>query len=111
MGIFLSLRQELIVTGIIFLLLFMKVGVVEYKTEVVLRLVNVLLFVNFILGFWGFPDSTLFSRMYHTNRLIVLEKNILNLGTLIVSLQAYSWLKDHRQETEFYILLRLIMIL
>jgi len=105
MGIFLSLRQELIVTGIIFLLLFMKVGVAEYKTEVILRLVNVLLFVNFILGFWSFPDSTLFNGMFHTNKLIVLEKNILNLGTLIVSLQAYSWLKDHRQATEFYILL------
>ena len=105
MEIFLSLRQELIVTGIIFLLLFMKVGVAEYKTEVILRLVNVLLFVNFILGFWSFPDSTLFNGMFHTNKLIVLEKNILNLGTLIVSLQAYSWLKDHRQATEFYILL------
>ena len=104
-GIILSLRQELIVTGIIFFLLFMKVGATEYKTEVILNLVNLLLLANFILGFFACRDSTLFSGMFHTNRLIVLEKNMLNLGTLIISLQAYDWLKDHRQVPEFYILL------
>jgi NADH-quinone oxidoreductase subunit N len=104
-GIILSLRQELIVTGIIFFLLFMKIGATEYKTEVILNLVNLLLLANFILGFFASRESTLFSGMFHTNRLIVLEKNMLNLGTLIVSLQAYDWLKGHRQVAEFYILL------
>lgn len=104
-GIILSLRQELIVTGIIFLLLFMKIGAAAYKTEVILNLVNLLLLANFILGFITCPDSTLFSGMFHTNRLIVLEKNMLNLGTLIISLQAYNWLKDHGQVLEFYMLL------
>lgn len=104
-GIILSLRQELIVTGIIFILLFMKLGAAEYKTAVILNLVNVLLLANFILGFVSWPDSTLFSGMFHTSRLIALEKNMLNLGTLIISLQAYDWLKDHRHVPEFYILL------
>ncbi|HVW62543.1 MAG TPA: NADH-quinone oxidoreductase subunit N, partial [Puia sp.] len=103
--IILSLRQELLIAGIIFLLLFIKVGAASYRTEVILNLVNLLLAVNFILGFWGCREATLFNGMFHTNKLLVLEKNILNLGTLIVSLQAYSWLKDHRQATEFYILL------
>jgi NADH-quinone oxidoreductase subunit N len=35
----------------------------------------------------------------------VLEKNILNLGTLLVSLQAYDWLKGQRNVLEFYMLL------
>jgi NADH-quinone oxidoreductase subunit N len=104
-GIILSLRQELIVTGIIFFLLLVKVGATEYKTGVVLNWVNVLLLANFVLGFFPVSDATLFSGMFHTNKLIVLEKNILNLGTLIVSLQAYSWLKDHRHVQEFYMLL------
>ena len=104
-GIILSLRQELILTGIIFLLLFMKVGASEYKTEVILRLVNILLLANFIIGFFPCPDATLFSGMFHTNKLLVLEKNMLNLGTLIISLQAYDWLKDHRHVSEFYMLL------
>jgi len=104
-GILLSLRQELMVTIIIFLLLFAKVGATEYKTGVVLNWVNVLLLVNFALGFFPLSDATLFSGMFHTNRLIVLEKNMLNLGTLIISLQAYDWLKSHRQVPEFYMLL------
>jgi NADH-quinone oxidoreductase subunit N len=104
-GILLSLRQELMVTVIIFLLLFVKVGATEYKTGVVLNWVNVLLLANFVLGFFPGSDATLFSGMFHTNRLIVLEKNMLNLGTLIVSLQAYGWLKHHRHVPEFYMLL------
>src|SRR5580704_16650201 len=104
-GILLSLRQELMVTVIIFLLLFVKVGATEYKTGVVLIWVNVLLLVNFVLGFFPISDATLFNGMYHTGRLIALEKDILNLGTLIVSLQAYDWLKGHRQVPEFYMLL------
>jgi NADH-quinone oxidoreductase subunit N len=105
LGILLSLRQELMVTIIIFLLLFAKVGATDYKTGVVLNWVNVLLLVNFALGFFPLSDATLFSGMFHTNRLIVLEKNMLNLGTLIISLQAYDWLKSHRQVPEFYMLL------
>jgi NADH-quinone oxidoreductase subunit N len=104
-GIILSLRQELLVTIIIFLLLFVKVGATEYKTGVILIWVNILLLANFVLGFFPVTDATLFSGMYHTNRLIALEKDILNLGTLIVSLLAYDWLKGHRQVPEFYMLL------
>jgi NADH-quinone oxidoreductase subunit N len=104
-GIMLSLRQELVVTGIIFLLLVMKVGAREYKTTVLLNWVNVLLLANFLVGFFPVSDAALFNGMYHTNRLIALEKDILNLGTLIVSLQAYDWLKGHRQAPEFYMLL------
>src|SRR6185295_12305961 len=37
--------------------------------------------------------------------LIALEKNILNLGTLIISLQASSWLRSHKHVMEFYMLL------
>src|SRR5579872_6594604 len=104
-GIILSLRQELMITGIIFLLLVLKIGASEYKTGVILNLVNLLLLANFIVGFFPVPDATLFSGMFHTNKLIALEKNMLNLGTLLISLQAYDWLKHHRHVPEFYMLL------
>src|SRR5258707_7210944 len=104
-GMIVSLRQELIVTGILFLLLFIKVGATEVRTGIVLNLVNLLLTANLVLGFFPCSDATLFNGMFHTNRMIVLEKNILNLGTLIISLQAYDWLKTHRQMLEFYMLL------
>jgi len=103
--ILLSLRQELIVTVILFLLLFLKIGAAAYKTEGLLYFINLLLLVNLVLGFFPCPDASLFSGMFRSNRLIVLEKNLLNLATLIVSLQAYNWLKGHRQALEFYMLL------
>lgn len=103
--IILPLRQELVITGILFVLLFIKVGARQYRNESLLRLVNILLTVNLVLGFFPGPDATLFNGMFHTGGMIVLEKNILNLGTLIVSLLAYDWLKDHRQAPEFYMLL------
>ncbi|HVS98790.1 MAG TPA: NADH-quinone oxidoreductase subunit N [Puia sp.] len=101
----LSLRQELVIVIIIFLLLFIKVSAGEVRTKTLLALVNVLLAVNLVLGFFPAADSVLFNGMFHTNAMIVLEKNILNLGTLIVSLMAYDWLKDHPQAPEFYMLL------
>jgi NADH-quinone oxidoreductase subunit N len=96
--------MELVVTGILFLLLVIKVGS-DPRPGPMLILINGLLAVNFLLGFFPIPDADLFNGMFHTNRLIMLEKNILNLGTLIVSLQAYDWLKTHRQMLEFYMLL------
>ena len=105
-----SLRQELMVTVILFLLLFIKVGAREYRTETLLWIVNGLLAVNFILGFLPASGSVLFNGMFHTNGMIVLEKNILNLGTLIVSLLAYDWLREHRQAAEFYMLLLATLI-
>jgi NADH-quinone oxidoreductase subunit N len=104
-GVIFSLRQELTVTIIIFLLLFLKVGATEYKTGVVLTGVNLLLLANFLLGLFPVSDAVLFSGMFHTNRLIAFEKDLLNLGTLIISLQAYDWLKGHRHVAEFYMLL------
>jgi len=104
-GIFLSLKQELMVTLIIFILLFVKLSATEYRTEFILNLVNLLLLVNFITGFFLNTESVLFNGMFHSNKLIVLEKNMLNLGTLLLSLQAYNWLKDHKLVLEFYMLL------
>ena len=104
-GIILSLRQELTVTIILFILLVLKIGASEFNTRVMLNLVNLLLLANLLIGFIPSPDATLFSGMFHTSRLIALEKNILNLGTLLISLLAYDWLKGHRHVAEFYMLL------
>jgi len=60
-----------------------------------------------ILTVWGFfPQSTgeAFGGMFVTSDLTVLMKNILNIATLIVFLQAYSWLnKEVRiRRSEFF---------
>jgi NADH-quinone oxidoreductase subunit N len=98
------MKQELIITVIIFLLLALKIGK-DYSNESILNLVNILLLLNCVVGWFANQSGELFSGMYHTNELVVLEKNILNLGTLIISLQASSWLKTHAHVPEFFILL------
>ena len=99
------LRQELVITCMIFLLLFIKIGSKERSNESLMVFINILLFLNFIYGFWCNSEGSLFSNMFRTNRLVVLEKNILNLATLIISLQSWVWLKTHKHLLEFYMLL------
>lgn len=101
---FILLKQELVVTAIIFLLLFIKLGK-DRSNETLLGIINLLLFLNFASGFCCSQDGMLFNDMFHTNPLIVLEKNILNLAIWLISLQSYSWLKTHKHVIEFYLLL------
>lgn len=89
---------------IIFALLIFKIGKDKSNTWV-LNMVNVLLLLNFAAGFFFSKEGVLFNDMFRTTPLVVLEKNILSLGTLIISLQSYTWLKNHRHIPEFYILL------
>ncbi|MET3883378.1 hypothetical protein [Niastella sp. OAS944] len=100
----LLMKQELIITVIIFTLLLLKIGT-EMSNTAILNLANGLLLFNLAAGFMGNQAGMLFDGMFFTNPLIVLQKNILSLGTLIVSLQSSSWLKKHEHVPEFYILL------
>ena len=101
----LTMKAEMSLTLIIFILLFIKVWEGISNATTLLNIVNTLLFINLICGFLFNTDGALFSGMYHTNSIIALEKNILNLGTFIISLQAFDWLKTHKHLLEFYILL------
>ncbi len=103
--VFILMKFELIIAIVIFILLFVKVGSDGWSNKKTLNVINILLLINFIAGFFMNDDGTLFGDMFRTNDLISLEKNILNLGTLIISAQAYSWLKNHKHVLEFYMLL------
>ena len=102
---FLLMQQELLLTAIIFILLFMKLSTVEWNTKNVLLVVNVLLAINLAAGFFFEGKGILFGDMFQQNDLLRLEKNILNLGTLLISLQSYNWLLKHKHATEFYLLM------
>jgi NADH-quinone oxidoreductase subunit N len=102
---FLLARQELAITLVIFILLFIKVGAAEWSNKSIFNLVNILLLVNFLSSFFFAQDGVLFNEMFHTNNLVVTEKNILNFGTLIISLQSYDWIQQHKHVVEFYVLL------
>jgi NADH-quinone oxidoreductase subunit N len=99
------MKQELLVTLLIFILLFIKLAKKEWKNETLLTVINVLLFINLVAGFFFIRQGNLFGDMFRTNELLTFEKNILNLGVFIISLQSYSWLKQHKHAPEFYMLM------
>ncbi len=101
---FVLMKHELVITVIIFLLLIIKIGK-DRNPAALLNLINILLVVNFAAGFFFNREGALFNDMFKTNTLVVLQKNMLNLGTLIISLQSYGWLKKHAHALEFYVLL------
>jgi NADH-quinone oxidoreductase subunit N len=99
------MKQEMVLTGIIFMLLLIKVGSKEWANEQLLNVVQILLLINLLSGFFFATEGKLFGDMFKTDALITLQKNILNIGTYIISLLAYSWLKEHKHALEFYVLL------
>jgi NADH-quinone oxidoreductase subunit N len=101
---FILMKQEMVIMNIIFALLIIKVGK-DRSNDWVLNMINILLLVNFVAGFFYIKEGMLFNDMFRTTPLAVLEKNILSLGMLIISLQSYSWLKNHKHVIEFYVLL------
>ncbi len=103
-NIFLLLRQELTLSVLIFLLLFIKLGR-ERSNSSILNFVNSALLINLTIGLVLSAKGELFSGMFSTNTLMILEKNILNLAVLIISMQSYVWLKNHNQVIEFYLLI------
>lgn len=99
------MKQEMGVTLILFILLFLKIwdGIKDNGT--LLKLIHVLLLLNFLSGFVWNQNGELFNGMFATNSLRVMEKSVLNLGTLIISMQAYDYLKSHKHLLEFFMLL------
>ena len=95
----------MILTLIIFIILFLKIWDGIKNNATLLHLTNIMLFINLVIGFFSNTDGNLFNGMFMTNNLIVLEKNILNGGAFIISLMAFDWLKTHKHLLEFYVLL------
>ena len=102
---FLSLmKSELLVTAIIFLLLFFKLGK-GLGNETLLPLIHILLLANFLAGFFFNREGSLFGEMFHTSPLVALEKDILNLGVYLIALLHTDWLKKTEHLPEFFMLL------
>lgn len=101
---FILMKDELVITLIIFLLLFVKIGR-GIRNERLLPLIQILLLLNFIAGFFFNKEGSLFDGMFYNNELIAFQKNILNLGVYLVSLLFSDWLKKHEHMPEFFVLM------
>jgi len=98
------MRAELVVTIIIFLLLFIKIGK-GMSNEKLLVLIQIVLGINFVTGLAVNEDGVLFGGLYHTDTLIAVQKNFLNLGVFLISLLFADWFKKSDQLAEFFILM------
>jgi NADH-quinone oxidoreductase subunit N len=98
------MKSELVITIIIFVLLFIKIGT-KMKNEPLLALVQSLLLANFIIGFIFNKEGSLFDNMFHTGTLIAFQKSILNLGVYLISLLCGDWLKKSQLLSEFFMLM------
>lgn len=98
------MKSELVISFIIFLLLFIKLSS-KMKNESFLSLVQFLLLLNFITGFFYNTSGSLFDGMFHTNALMAFQKSILSLGIYLISLLFADWFKKSEHLPEFFILM------
>ncbi len=98
------MKSELVITFIIFLLLFIKVGA-GMKNGSFLLLVQYLLLGNVIISLFFNEEGSLFGNLYQTNLFIAVQKTVLNIGVYLVSLLFSGWLKKSEHLPEFFILM------
>ena len=104
------MKPELLLVLLLFVLLFWKLAKNEGSAATQLAVINFLLLANFIAGFFGNAEGSLFNGVYKASTLATMEKNILSFGVWLISMQSYSWLKTHKHLLEFYMLLVSTMI-
>ena len=103
---FLPIMQfEWTVLIILFIILILRLGKKMLSPESLLLTVNILLVVNLAAGFFSSADGYVFGDMFYSDALVRFQKNLLNLGVLIISLQSYHWLRTHAHAAEFYMIL------
>ena len=61
---FLLMQQELLLTAIIFILLFAKLGAKDLEIKTLLLLTNILLTINLVAGFFFTDSGSLFGDMF-----------------------------------------------
>ncbi|MES2645468.1 MAG: NADH-quinone oxidoreductase subunit N [Bacteroidota bacterium] len=103
--IFSLMKPELLLVLLLFILLFWKLAENEGTTATQLAVINILLIINFVAGLFLNSEGSVFSEVYKASTLATAEKNILNFGVCLISMQSYGWLKTHKHVLEFYMLL------
>lgn len=104
----LLMRHEwALIAGVLILLVLELNFSEEQKSKSIISAV-ILFSIITLLGFLPAESGSTFGGMYVTDPVRLLMKNILNLGVLIIFLQAGSWLQtknNYNRVTEFYLLM------
>ena len=90
----LLMRFEVILLVVILLLIVGEIFISQAKKDAVIHLSIFLFGLHTAIGFLNLEEGRLFGGMFHTNAMIELFKNILNIGVLILLLQSGDWVKE-----------------
>jgi len=104
----LIMRHELLLVAITVILLLVEIFLPQDKKYKIILPAILLMALVTIAGFIPGPTGVLFGGMYGTSPLILLMKNILNIGVLIIFIQSVSWLKMEEQKEkigEFFVIM------
>jgi len=102
------MRHELLLVAITVILLLVEIFLPQDKKHKIILPAILLMALVTIAGFIPGPTGVLFGGMYGTSPLILLMKNILNIGVLIIFIQSVSWLKMEEQKEkigEFFVIM------
>lgn len=101
--IFLYMRFECLLAAIIFILLIARINK-WLGSRRMLVIIQSMLLVNFIIGFFELPSGALFGNMFFTNDLLAFQKNLLNIALFLISLLFSGWFLSNRNTPEFFML-------
>ena len=104
----LTMRHELMLTLLALVVLIIDLNLHNRDKHYIIPITLSLFFIHTVIGFLPAEKSVLFGGMYQTKPLLVMMKNILNVGVLIILLQSVTWLKkeENREKiSEYFILL------
>jgi len=105
---FLLMRHELLLIMGALLILFLELSSSKEGRKNLTYFASAIMAIITIVGFFPIGQGELFGDMYLVTPIRVVMKNILNLGVLIIFLQAGAWLSNKENEnkiTEFYLLI------
>lgn len=105
---FLIMRHELVLIISALSLLIIDLALKPESKRHIIPIAVVLFALNAIIGYLPTPSGILFGGMYQSTPLVIMMKNVLNTGVLIILFQSYGWLtKEENKEkiAEFFILM------
>ncbi|MEZ4998708.1 MAG: NADH-quinone oxidoreductase subunit N [Bacteroidales bacterium] len=106
---FMIMRHELVLTLAFLFILVAEVFTGERNREKIKGIAVVLFAIVTAVGFLPAATGSIFGGMYQASGTTTIMKNILNIGTLIVLIQSYTWLgrPENRDRIHEYFLLLL----
>jgi NADH-quinone oxidoreductase subunit N len=101
---FFVLRQEIGLMAVFLFLLVYDIFASGRAREQLYLISCVLFGLHTLAGFIPAAPGTAFGGLYVSSAMTVLMKNILNMGTLLVFMQSYKWLRGSFKQGEFYVI-------